>query len=72
MQKQEAILTYLDVTKAYDKAWLDAVMYVLYKQGITTPIWLLVKRMNSNLRTTIQTKHGPTRQIHIKDSIRQG
>ena len=29
MQKQEAILTYLDVTKAYDKAWLDAVMYTI-------------------------------------------
>ena len=72
MQKQETILTYLDVTKAYDKAWLDAVMYVLYKQGITSKLWLLVKRLNSNLKTTIHTKHGPTRQIKIKDSIRQG
>ena len=72
LQKQETLLTYLDVTKAYDKAWLDAIMYVLHKQGVKTPIWLVVKRLNSNLKTTIQTKHGPTRQINIKDSIRQG
>ena len=29
-------------------------------------------KLNSNLKTTIITKDGPTRQIEIKDSIRQG
>ena len=70
--KKEAILTYLDVTKAYDKAWLDAIMYVLHKEGINNKLWLLVKNLNTNLKTTILTKHGPTRKITIKDSIRQG
>ena len=68
-KKQQLILTYMDVTKAYDKAWLDAIMYVLFKRGITSKI---VKELNSNLLTTIQTKHGPTRKIKITDSIRQG
>ena len=63
---------YLDVTKAYDKAWLDAIMYVLYERGLTTKTWKLVKELNSNLLTTIQTKDGPTRKIKITDSIRQG
>ena len=72
MNKREAILVYLDVTKAYDKAWLDAIMYVLHKQGVSNTTWLLVKKLNSNLKTTIMTKHGPTRKIEIKDSIRQG
>ena len=71
-EKKEAILIYLDVTKAYDKAWLDAIMYVLHKQGINSRLWLLVKKLNSNLKTTVLTKHGPTRQITIKDRIRQG
>ena len=70
--KQQLILTYMDVTKAYDKAWLDAIMYVLYKRGIKTNIWKLVKELNSNLLTSILTKHGPTRKIQITDSIRQG
>ena len=71
-QKRSTILTYLDVTKAYDKAWLDAILFVLYKQGIHNKLWQIVKNLNSNLKTTIMTKHGPTRQIEIKDSIRQG
>ena len=70
--KKNIILTYLDVTKAYDKAWLDGILYVLHKQGITNRLWQIVKNLNSNLKTSIQTKHGPTRQINIKDSIRQG
>ena len=47
-------------------------MYILQKRGITSNLWRLVKELNSNLLTTIQTKHGPTRKIKITDSIRQG
>ena len=68
--KKQLILVYLDITKAYDKAWLDAIMYILQKRGITSNLWKLVKELNSNLLTTIQTKHGPTRKIKITDSIR--
>ena len=71
-QREKLILTYMDVTKAYDKAWLDAIMYVLMNRGLTTNLWKLVRELNSNLRTTVQTKHGPTRKINITDSIRQG
>ena len=65
-------VTYLDVTKAYDKAWLDAILYVLTKQGLNDPTWLAVKNLNQNLTANIQTKYGPTREIQIQDSIRQG
>ena len=71
-QGKNLILTYLDVTKAYDKAWLDAIMYVMYKNGVDSQAWKLIKELNSNLQTTVMTKHGPTRKITITDSIRQG
>lgn len=58
--------------KAYDKAWLDAIMYVLNKEGIDTPEWLITKKLNENLKATIQTLYGNTRVINIRDSIRQG
>ena len=70
--KQELILVYLDVTKAYDKAWLDAIMYVMHERGLKSKLWKTVKELNSNLLTTVITKHGPTRKIKITDSIRQG
>ena len=62
--KKEAYIAFLDVTKAYDKAWLDAILYVMQKEGTDLPTWKLVKEL--------KTKHGNTREIQIKDSIRQG
>ena len=72
MNKRPMYIVYLDVTKAYDKAWLDAIMYVLYKQGIKSKLWSTIKKINESLTTEISTKHGLTRKIKITDSIRQG
>ena len=33
-KKQTAYIIFLDVQKAYDKAWLDAIMYALLKNGV--------------------------------------
>ena len=47
-------------------------MYVMHKEGLKGPEWNLIRKMNQNLTATINTKHGETREIKIKDSIRQG
>jgi hypothetical protein len=65
-------IAFLDVTKAYDKAWLDAIMYVMYKEGIKTNLWNTIKNLNTNLTARVATKYGLTRDINITDSIRQG
>ncbi len=70
--KKPTYMAFLDVTKAYDKAWLDAILYVLYKNGITDNTWHIIKKLNENLTAEIRTKYGKTRKIQIKDSIRQG
>ena len=70
--KKTVYMVFLDVTKAYDKAWLDAIMYVMHKEGLDTPEWDIIRKLNLNLTANIQTKDGPTREIQIKDSIRQG
>ena len=33
-RKQTAYAVFLDVQKAFDKAWLDAILYVLNKNGV--------------------------------------
>ena len=68
-EKKHLTLVYLDVTKAYDKAWLDAIMYVLQKRGIRTNLWKIVKELNSDLTTTVQTKHRPTRKMKCQSEI---
>ena len=65
-------MAFLDVTKAYDKAWSEAMLYVMYKQGIKDKHWRIIKKLNENLTVKIATKYGETRKIKIKDSIRQG
>ena len=67
-----AYIAFLDVTKAYDKAWLDAMMYVMHKEGTPLDLWKIIKDLNTNLTAKLETKYGLTRKINIKDSIRQG
>ena len=71
-KKKPLLLTYLDVTKAYDKAWLDGIMYALHNNGVIGPTWNIIRKLNQGLKAKIKTKDGITREINIKDSIRQG
>ena len=65
-------IIFLDVTKAYDKAWINAILYVLHKNGLKGKDWRIVKCINENLTAKIKTQHGETRTIKMRDSIRQG
>ena len=62
----------MDVTKAYDKAWLDGIMYALHNNGVIGPTWNIIRKLNQGLKAKIKTKDEITREINIKDSIRQG
>ena len=67
-----AYIIFLDVKKAYDKAWLDAILYALYQNGVEGKNLRTIKNLNSNLTARIQTRYGLTRKISIRDSIIQG
>ncbi len=71
-KRQPTYMAFLDVTKAYDKAWLNAILYTAHKSGVKGKDLRIIKEINSNLTATIKTKHGNTRSISIKNSIRQG
>ena len=66
--KQTIQITFLDVTKAWNKA----IMYTLDKSGIKRDEWTIAKKLNENITARIRTSNGQTRRIQIKDSIRQG
>ena len=76
-EKQEkghtSYIIFLDIQKAYDKAWLDAIIYALHKNGVQDKnLRMIKKKINSNLTARIQTRYGLTRKINTRDSIRQG
>ena len=65
-------MVFLDVTKAYDKAWLDAIMYVMHKEGLKGPEWDLVKKNERKPYCTTEHQTWQHKGNKIKDSIRQG
>ena len=71
-QGKPAYMVFLDVTKAYGKAWLDATIHVMFKEGLKGPEWDLVKKMNENIAAQLSTRYGNTIEIRIKDSLMQG
>ena len=50
-EKKYVYITFLDVTKAYDKAWLyiKAIIYSLHKSGIKGKLLRIVNNMNQDL-----------------------
>ena len=71
-RKKDVYMGFLDVTKAYDKAWILGIMHILYERGLDDSLWETVLNLNDNLTATLKTKYGHTRAIQIRDSLRQG
>ena len=71
-QKKTTYLCFMDVTKAYDKAWLEGIMHVMNKNGIEGTKWKMTRELSNNLKAKVQTRHGPTQEFEINDSIKQG
>lgn len=62
----------MDVSKAYDKAWLEAIMCAADKRGVKGHLWDLVKELNTNLKAKVRTNKGITRTINLDGTMRQG
>ena len=71
-KRKTTYAAFLDVTKAYDKAWLDGIMYAMHKRGLTNTHWRVVNNLNQNLKAQQLTKHGLTEEFDIRERIRQG
>ena len=72
IEKKETYVAFIDLEKAYDKVWSNAIFYLLWERGIEGKLWRLMYKLNQNLKTTVTTKFGQTETINIIDSIRQG
>ena len=49
-----AYIIFLDVQKAYDKAWLYAILHALHMNGVKDKNLRMIKRINSNHTARIQ------------------
>ena len=64
-------IAYLDLEKAYNRAWKQIIFHTLWRNGVKGKIWRVVKKINEGLSTRIRTRYGKTRSVDIPESIRQ-
>ena len=65
-------IAFLDIEKAFDKTWTEALLYNLWDKGIRGKIWRVIANLHTNLTAKVQTKFGLTESIKITGGVRQG
>ena len=55
-KKQNLYIAFLDVTKAYDKAWLNAIMYTVHKNRLEGKNWKIVKELKQQSNSKSKNK----------------
>ena len=80
-EKKTAYIIFLDVQKAYDKAWLNGILYALNQNGVSGKNLIMIKKINTNLKSQNPYQRRPhqrdqnqrqhkTRRGPISDRIR--
>ena len=69
---EELFVTFFDIKKAYDRANMDDMLYVIHEQGFKGKIWRLTKALNENLTARVKTKAGMSREIERHTGGKQG
>ena len=69
---RQVMVSFFDVKKAYDRADMDDMLFILHENGFQGKIWRLTKAMNCNLTAKVKTKAGLTREIKRETGGKQG
>ena len=71
-RKKPTFLTFYDVSKAYDHADNNDMLAIMWDKGLRGKTWRILHNLNKELKTTIKTRYGKTREIDMKIGGRQG
>ena len=66
------MVSFYDVKKAYDRANMDDMLFILNKHGFCGKVWRLTRALNVGLTAKIKTKAGLTREIKRETGGKQG
>ena len=66
------LISFFDVQKAYDRASMPDMLYILHKNGLQGKNWRLTKALNVDLTARVKTKAGLTREIKREKGGKQG
>ena len=62
-KKQNLFLTFFDVQKAYDHADVNNMLHIMWNSGIRGKLWRILKDLSTNLKATVKTRFGMSREI---------
>ena len=65
-------ISFFDVKKAYDRACMDDMLYVINQNGFKGKAWRLTRALSTNLTAKVKTKAGLTRSIRRETGGKQG
>ena len=65
-------VTFADVEKCFDKLWLDDGITDLWKSGMKNRDCMAIKKLNEIAEAVVETPVGKTREITLKNTVRQG
>ena len=65
-------IVFLDVEKAFDKAWREVIMWLMNERGCGNKEWIYLETLNSENKVRVNTVFGPTDEVNINRVIKQG
>ena len=71
-QKRPTFITFFDVSKAYGNVINEDMLTIMWDKGLREKSWQILKNLNQNLKATMKTRFGPTRQIKMETGGKQG
>ena len=71
-QKRKTFITFFDVQKAYDNVDNNDMLGVMWKAGLRGKVWRILQDLCKDLKASIKTRNGNTREISMEIGGRQG
>ena len=71
-EKRPTFLSFYDVSKAFDTVDNEDMLAIMWQKGLKGKTWRLLKDLTSNLKASVRTRHGNTREIDMEVGGRQG
>ena len=65
-------IVFLDVEKAFDKAWREGILHLMNKHGCSRNNWAYIDALNENNTVKIKTAWGMTKPIDTSSVLKQG
>ena len=64
--------TFIDIQKAYDKVWREALWYKLYKMGIRGKLWRVLRNIYEKVESCVVLGDHCTELFEVLLGLRQG